>query len=137
MAFTAEKSWFAEKDTYSESVEEMGFMPERGNRYMYVVAPSGDALVPGGPAGGTHTRIEADSKYSPDNAALLAAIPPALLAETGVHGTCPDACRITVVAVGNLDGDSDVDLWSVSTEARTIDGAPVPAGQPYNHHSDL
>ena len=136
-AFYAEKSWFAERDTYSESLEEVGFMPERPNRYMYVLAPGGDALVSGAAAGGAHSRVEADSKFAPDNVALLAAIPAALLAQTGVHGTCPDSCNITIVAVGNVDEDADVDLWSISTEARTIDGTPVPAGQPFNHHSDI
>lgn len=126
-AFMAEKSWFAERDTYSESFAEMGFIPERGNRYMYVVSPSADAS----------SKIDADGKHSPDNPALLAAIPASLLADTGVQGKCPDACHITVVAVGNVDNDPDVDLWSVSTEARTIDGTPVPAGQPYNHRSDI
>ena len=77
-----------------------------------------------------HGRVAADSKHSPNNAALFLAIPPALLAETGIHGTCPDACRITVV------GDADVDLWSISTEARIIAGTPVPADQPFQHLND-
>ncbi len=44
-AFTAEKAWFGEKDTYSESLEEIGFAPERGNRYRYILSPSGDGLT--------------------------------------------------------------------------------------------
>lgn len=122
-AFSAEKAFFGEKDAYSDSASEVGFSPERGNRYLYVVSPE--------------SKIDADARMSPDNAALLAGIPAALMAETGVHGTCPDECHVTIVGVGNIDNDPDVDLWSISTEARTIDGTPVPAGQPYNHHSDI
>ena len=136
-AFTAEKAWFGERDTFSESFEEMGFIPERGNRYMYVASSTGDALVPGAADGGMHSRIEADPKHSANNAALLAAIPAALLAEAGVHGKCPEACHVVVIGVANLDGDSDVDLWSVSTDARVIDGVSVPAGQPWQHQNDI
>lgn len=33
--FQAEKSYFAEHDTYSEDFKAIGFIPERGNRYAY------------------------------------------------------------------------------------------------------
>jgi type IV pilus assembly protein PilA len=138
-AWTTEKAWLAEKDTYSESFEEMGFIPEPRNRYRYVLSPSGETLLPGAPDGGMHGSIAADrnSGQHPDNAALLAAIPPALLAEAGVHGKCPEACRVTLIGVGNLDDDPEVDLWSISSDARTIDGVSVPAGQPYQHQNDI
>ena len=38
--FTAEKSVFQEKDYYTESIGEVGFSPERGNRYAYYAAGS-------------------------------------------------------------------------------------------------
>lgn len=137
-AYTAQKAWFAEKDTYSESVEEVGFLPEPHNRYRYFLAVSGDPLVPGAPDGGFHPGIAADLRVgpSPDNAALLAGIPPPLLAEAGLHGKCPDACHITILAAGNIDGDSTIDVWSVSTKDRSIDGVTVPAGKPHMHTDD-
>src|SRR6266849_8454536 len=33
--FTAERSFYQEKDRYSNQVDEIGFAPERGNRYIY------------------------------------------------------------------------------------------------------
>src|SRR5687767_13368513 len=33
--FTAQRSYFQEKDRYSEFINEIGFTPERGNRYAY------------------------------------------------------------------------------------------------------
>ena len=73
----------------------------------------------------------------PGPAAYLAAIPPALLADAGVHGTCPADCYVTVIAVGNIDDDADLDVWSISTQARTLGGEAVPAGQPFHHVNDL
>lgn len=138
-AYAAQRAYFDDKDTYSESIDEVGFLPERSNRYRYVFAPASDSLFPGSPDGGAHNGVLADQRPSPppDNATLLAGIPPALLAEAGLHGKCPEACHITMLAVGNLDGDSDVDVWSISTMVRTIGGVSVPAGQPYNDFDDV
>ena len=33
--FQAEKSYFAEKDSYSSAFNQIGYIPERGNRYSY------------------------------------------------------------------------------------------------------
>ncbi len=35
--FTAERSYYQEHDMYSECIKKIGFNPERGNRYHYVV----------------------------------------------------------------------------------------------------
>ena len=137
MLFTAEKSWWAERDTYSESIEEIDAFPERGNRYRYFLTASADPLTPGSPDGGMHAGVAVDPRTSPPSDSVFrAAIPPALLAELGVHGRCPDACQITMVAVGNLDTDSTMDVWSVSTLDRTFGGESVRAGTPYNHVDD-
>ncbi|HEY1088758.1 MAG TPA: fimbrial protein [Archangium sp.] len=139
-AFTAEKALFAEKDTYSESIKEVWFQPERGNRYRYFFSRTGTALTPGGTAGDDMTGVTVDyAKHpsTPPDAALFAAIPPALAASLGVSGTCPDQCSVVVVAVGNVDTDAALDVWSISTETRVIDGESVPAGTPHQHVDDL
>ena len=136
-AFTAEKSWMAERDTYSESVEEIGFAPERSNRYSYFFSKSINPLLTGSPDGGQHTGVAVDPRMGVGPAATLyAGISPALISELGLRGKCPESCNITIVAAGNLDGDATIDLWSISTEDRIIDGAKVLAGQPYNHVDD-
>lgn len=138
-AFTAEKAYFAEKDTYSESLEQVGFIPDRGNRYRYYLSARGDMLIPGMPDGGWHSNVAADLKKDllTGNATLQASVPAALLADTGIRGTCPGPCNITIVAVGNLDSDPTVDVWSISTEDRSIGGEKVSAGTPYCHVSDV
>lgn len=133
--YTAEKSYFGEHAAYSESVEEVGYLPSRGLRYRYLLAPRGELLMAGQPDGGQHSSIAADI-MSPDNALLLSRIPPPLLAEVGIKGECP-ACQMTIMAVGNLDNDSTVDVWSVSTADRTIDGEVVRAGTAYKHIDDI
>lgn len=138
-AFSAERAYFAEKDEYSEEIEKIAFRPERANRYLYVFKAGGEVLVPGDPPGGAHGILAADAARYQDvrPADYLAAIPPALMAEAGVHGKCPDDCYVTVIAVGNADKDSDLDVWSISTQNRTFGGESVPAGQPFNHLDDL
>lgn len=124
--YTAERAYFSEKDAFSDEFATIGFKPEPGNRYLYVLSASG-------------TVIEADSRTAPTavTAAYLAAIPPGVRAEAGVHGTCPDDCYVTALAVGNLDNDSTFDVWSVSTQDRTFGGVKVPAGQPFIHVNDV
>lgn len=136
--FTAERAYFTEKDEYSEEIEQVGFQPERGNRYLYLLKPGSDVLVPGGPVG-AHGIVAVDPVKDPSavTAAYVAAIPPALLAQAGVHGKCPDDCSLTVIAVGNIDGDVGLDIWSISTRDRTIAGESVPPGQPFMHVNDL
>jgi type IV pilus assembly protein PilA len=43
--FTAQRSYYQEKDRYHESVELIGFNPERGNRYAYYNGSGGAAGV--------------------------------------------------------------------------------------------
>ena len=136
-AFMAEKSWMVEHDAYSESIEEIGFSPERNNRYSYFFSKSVNPLLPGSPDGGQHTGVAVEPRMGVGPAgALYAAIPPALISELGLRGKCLERCNITIVAAGNLDTDPTIDLWSISTEDRIIDGTPVPAGLPYNHVDD-
>jgi hypothetical protein len=131
-AFTAERVAWSETGRYSESPAAIGFTVEPGDVYRYVFSADGGA------------GILADAKRWPelDNEALLAGIPRELLREAGLHGVCdPDAsvqaeCSITLLAVGNLDADPKLDVWSVATVDRTIDGGVVPAGQPFRHVDD-
>jgi type IV pilus assembly protein PilA len=136
-AFVGQKAVFGEKDTYSTDLEEVGFSPGPGNRYLYVLAAEGDLAKPGEPGAGK-VGVFADSAKFPDidNEALERAIPPELRAELGVQGKCPEECSITIVAVGNVDRDSTVDVWSVSTKDRKIDGRQVLGGTPHNHVDD-
>ena len=138
-AWRAEQAYFAAHDGYSESLEQIGFLPERGNRYLYLVSPRGAVLTPGTPGPGDHSIFEVDPRMASSlkTAALIAAIPSGVLAQAGVHGACPQACQVTIVAVGNLDNDPGLDVWSISTESRTFAGEVVAAGVPFQHVDDV
>ena len=135
-AFAAERSFFAEKDTFSVAIDAIGFAPERGNRYLYVFASEGELLAPGRRASG-QVGVEPDSARHAgvDVTAIERGIPNALWDEVGITGTCPE-CSITIVAAGNIDDDDTIDVWSVSTKDRTISGTKVSSGTPWRHVDD-
>jgi type IV pilus assembly protein PilA len=124
--FAAEASYFATSDEYTASREKLG-LEGTSSRYLCRLAADGPleevAIVP--------NRLEGMSVQELD-----ARIPRELLAEVGVGGDCPK-CEATMVCVGNIDGDSTVDLWSISTKDRMIRGELVPAGSPFHHLDDL
>jgi hypothetical protein len=137
-AYVAERSQLLEHGAYSEIVEEISFDPHH-SRYFYLLSEKGDSLVPQTRDGGTHSSVAPSPVFSPmpTRAAALGAVPPELLSELGVRGECPSSCRVTIVAVGNIDVDEKLDVWSVSTAPRTIAGKSVPAGTPHNHVDDV
>lgn len=139
-AYTSEAAYFLDQNAYSTSVEAVGFMPERGNRYLYLFSTEGELQPRNAPTmpPGAFTGIEPDTlRLGATNVeALERAIPRELWDEVGVSGKCPDACSITIVGASNLDADDTIDVWSVSTKARTLDGQSVPAGRPHCHVDD-
>ncbi|MBK7860112.1 MAG: hypothetical protein IPJ65_16160 [Archangiaceae bacterium] len=119
-AYVGEMSFSAEKDRFSEDPRELGLVASDGARSVLVFGPTappfGNAPVPGELAEMARVRI-----------------PQGL----GVQGKCPD-CTVTIGCASNIDGDKEIDVWSISTAARTgARGEPVPAGQPYHDFDDL
>lgn len=133
-AYTAEKAYFMDKETYSELPAEVGFSPYSKNRYLYAFG-DGDLVAANDSNAKDATGYKADPTIQTDSA-MEKGIPAALWSEVGLSGTCPDACSITIIAAGNIDTDPTIDVWSVSTKERTIDGVSVPAGQPHQHVDD-
>ena len=115
-AFTAQRSYFAEKDAFDEHPAKVGFVPERRNRYAYVFAAAGPVPphVADPALGDVGVGVDPDQG---SNAAVMAAIPAHLLAQLGQRGTCPD-CAITMLCAANLDRDPALDVWTISTAAR-------------------
>jgi type IV pilus assembly protein PilA len=140
-AFAAEKAFYAEHQRYSMHPVEVGFVPERGNRYLYRFAASGpveerrSALsLPALSDVGVGPDVHRFPDIVP--ADLERALSPALAAELGVHGTCP-GCDITMACAGDIDGDATVDVWSISSRARTSDaGVAIAPGSPYREVND-
>jgi type IV pilus assembly protein PilA len=141
--FTAEKAYLQEKDKFSSYVGEVGFAPERNNRYAYF-ADSGQAF---------DNRVGTVASTTTTATAIEVDMFKGYVAQTVVTGTLPcsgavgsstTAISFTGEAVGNIDTDTTSDVWSISTDSRsataTCDGAPsgaVASGEPANDINDV
>jgi hypothetical protein len=120
---------------------QLGFAPERGNRYSYLMGTGpledrGSAQaqgVEGARVIGTDTfRFENLRVYT------LKDLPPELASQIGVSGTGPKRSFV-VACVGDTDNrpDDAPDVWTVASFDRTITGEGVPAGESYHHRNDI
>jgi len=120
---------------------QLGFSPERGNRYSYFLGagPMEDRSR-SQPQGSEKARaIGVDtSRFEDLRAYTLEDLPRELASQVGVRGTGPQA-DFVVACAGDIDGDPDdpPDVWSVASHARTLQGERVEAGEPYCHVGDL
>ncbi len=150
-SFTAMKAFYQEKDKYSSIVTEIGFVPERNNRYAYFL--DGAAPVLSNRAAGVEVYPAGSNGIGVDLFKGYVAIAYQQSACAGVG--IPDAAtwndtagapQWTVFAVGNVDGDADLDHWSISTGSRSFPAAatatcmqtgPIAGGEPANDHNDV
>ena len=159
--FTAERSYYQEKDTYSGCIKKIGFSPERGNRYRYTVNTTvrtdetcntqETRAVAAGVSNPTDGDILADTFKYGTGAGILAAngaapapvytpVPPAgtaIVVVAGLVGVTPALSDANGSfgggAQGDIDNDINLDLWYVSSVASTTAGiCPVLAGTDMN-----
>ncbi|MCY1035028.1 pilin [Corallococcus sp. BB11-1] len=106
------------------SLTELGFVPEPGNRYAYVLSLP-DSFVP---VSARFTALDpSEIQAALDNAGV----------EPGVEGECPE-CTLTAACVGNVDNDDTLDVWSISTAERTdAEGKAIAPGEAYLHVNDV
>jgi type IV pilus assembly protein PilA len=136
------QSYFATRDAYPSQLRMVGFAPERGNRYAYFAGDGTmelrDALSP--VSAEEDTQIGVDRFRYPQAVALSTHQLPRYFAgdvTLGIHGTCPD-CFAVAACIGNIDNDSTLDVWSVSTRARVApSGEEIPALVPFNDVDDV
>jgi type IV pilus assembly protein PilA len=154
--FTAQKAFAAERDRFSNLVSEIGFAPERNNRYAYFT----------GQAGTKETRSAALAVPLPDNTAVEfdsfryvnaeifdptqingdPAASPCGLALPGIHelprgggnsgpgndgdsAPPPGPIVWTGMAQGQIDADTTLDLWSICSGTRMANGSAGCASQ--------
>jgi type IV pilus assembly protein PilA len=151
--FTAERSFFQEKDRYSSYLNEVGFSPERANRYAYRLDNACAAVESRAPTLVTtpnDTCISVDfykytSVASPGMPANIVGTNTPNAGLAGVFGAGCPVCDIMGTAAGNIDNDSGQDSWFIST--LTPSGAvgavcgntesAAPAGTPFNVYNDV
>jgi type IV pilus assembly protein PilA len=170
--FTAERSYYQEKDAYTECIKKMGFNPERGNRYHYSVNSAGDAEVCNNvekrdTAAGTVSNADAEvnaDEFKYGTGAGIAAVAAAAATVTynpiqpaGTNiAVLPNLVGITASydsnasfggsAWGDIDNDTNADIWYVSSVASTTLGLcpaltgidqNAPGGEPKNTYNDV
>ena len=135
--FQAEKAHYAAKDKYSTQVLEVGFVPERNNRYAYFLdtfaGPFDDRTGTVSSTLSGATAIMVDLFRFPNTA------PTAWLCgtTTGLFGQ-----EFAAGAQGNIDSDPVLDQWTVSSVSRvmppTCDAAgSYAAGEQANEQNDV
>ena len=154
--FPAEKSYFAEKDSYSSAFNLIGYIPERGNRYSYHLGPAGNDQARGAatldtpPVVGWQV-IQIDS-YKLGGTLVTGdlASTPTIIAEPGVTAAGAAAVvtgsngSFVAMASGTVDNDSANDEWALGggvtlTVAATAcsDSQNGPGGIAVNTYNDV
>ncbi len=165
--FTAQRSFYQEKDRYSNAIREIGFAPERGNRYSYENGGGAagctweDRSVMPATQAPTDCNITVDkAKFdtvpatNPSSSAKYGTVTwkpptggasPPVPAASGIAGTCP-VCEFVGIAAGNVDNETTgQDAWFIgSIDAELAPNCPVsatavkvPAGTPENGYNDV
>ncbi|XHF30429.1 prepilin-type N-terminal cleavage/methylation domain-containing protein [Corallococcus exercitus] len=143
--FTAQKSYFGEKDKYSTDFTVIGFDPEPANRYSYGLKTGCVGAVAATSTG----RADAKVGCIGQDVAKFTTAPTAkdAIAALGVQpgvNSCP-SCFFSANAVGNVDNDPIGDAWGITssptgaTLAGTcgVDTNLVAAGEPGNAYNDV
>ncbi len=154
--FTAQKAFFQEKDRFSTLTGEVGFEPERNNRYAYFLANDATAIESRANATitpqTTYDSIGYDSfKYGTSGAftASINAVP-TTFCTSSASDTAPGlftdsqntTAAFTAAGQGQVDTDTVLDIWTVSSASRSLSGTcaspgPNPSGEPANDVNDV
>jgi type IV pilus assembly protein PilA len=142
--FTAQKAFFQEKDRFSSLTGEVGFSPERNNRYAYFLAATGpteDRTSSVITRATTYTGIAVDTfKYGSNFSQTYAAT----ACGTAAGVTAPPTPVFVATAQGNIDADATMDQWSISSNSRVFTAGGNctadtnnPSGDPTNDQNDV
>ncbi len=157
-AFTAQRSQFQEHDKYLMLVGELGFSPERGNRYYYQLGAGTNqirAAVTATVVPLTDTGITVDTFKYPTAVAVPAPVAIVIATQAanegtvvgaapGTYGACP-ACNFIGLGAGDIDNEVvGIDTWyiaSIDFTATPVCGdaaaTQAPAGQPFMNYDDV
>lgn len=136
--FVAQRSHFSEKDTFSQFIPDIGFVPERGNRYYLSTGcaqlSARNAAAENIVAGDCGFTVDTYKGYTALAAAAITNIAAAAAVTGG--GVCAPAADIGCIAVGNngafmamsagnVDNDTTIDTWTVSSMSIAVAASAV------------
>jgi type IV pilus assembly protein PilA len=118
--FTAEKGYVQEKEKYSSSLGQLGFSPERNNRYAYYLSSTStledrSGATPTTVAGANGVAVDT-FRFTGDEADP-ATWPTACGQTPGVVDTPPSFIG---GAAGDIDDDDTIDHWTISDQSRVL-----------------
>ena len=149
--FTAEKAFFAARDRWSAQVGEVGFAPERNNRYNYYLGNTqsdtrsrnrrdGLSTVDGTISADAFKGLRDDRFHRPATCATTRSPRRSRSSPPSTPATAIGAAR----AMRNIDTDLTFDVWTISTGSRTLSGpepatplATIASGEPANEQNDV
>jgi type IV pilus assembly protein PilA len=141
--FNSETAFFAASDRFSNLAFEVGFLPERNNRYAYFLAAT---VVQDDRSAAVSPLVNGVTSISVDTFKGYGAItaPGTLACGSALADVVPASTVWLGAAAGNIDSDAMLDQWSVSTASRTLaagagcDAAGnVSGGEPANEQNDV
>jgi type IV pilus assembly protein PilA len=147
--FTAEKALFQERDRFSPNIGEIGFSPERNNRYAYYLdAATVNLETRTGSVLGTATNftgVEVDTfRYSTMSRNPASWPSSCTQSPTVVAGSASTPPSFLAGASGNVDADTLLDYWTISSESRVLTPSATctadannPSGEPANDMNDV
>ena len=151
--YNAEKAYFAETNSFTTFIKRVGFNLERSNRYQYNLDTTYNPDDRTGPVTVvTNTTnaimIDAFRGFSLGTGASAATAVTASVCNVaspfGLSNTASGDQVFTAGAQGNIDNDTTLDLWTISTAGRSLTGcnnSPAainsPAGEPANESNDV
>ncbi len=148
--FVAQKAYYGERSTFSPNVIDIGFVPERGNRY--AIANGGAAATwatrsTSQEAIGSGTQGFASDVYKGFTATTTLAVTNiTVTAEKAGGGTCAPAADVGCVQTGdntsflalaaaNIDNDTAIDTWCVSSMTVDIAASTVANAEAEPQHN--
>lgn len=112
--YSSQHTHFQENGTYSSSVSQIGFAPERNNRYSYDLAAS-TALRFKRLASGREALAGTETGFTSDQAKGYVPVAP----NPAIAGVVTGALgAYTATAVANVDADGGHDQWSIASAGR-------------------
>ena len=150
-AFTTEKAYIQEKAAYNTLISIVGFSPERNNRYAYFLDATGTlqdrTTTALNPAASTDTGVNLDAfKFGASTAVSTYTAGCATTGPTASGVVPGPATSWTGSARGNIDTDTTIDQWSISTDSRIFPtvvsaacsvGGNNPSGEPASEVNDV